>query len=150
MRNAKLERLDFLVGTWDVTLSDAWFLEPAGTQVAGRATVQWLQDAFLVLELAFDGGSGYQVVIGHHDAHDAYVALYHDERGVSRKFDMTFDENMWTLDREDPDFYQRFVSTATPDRIAGRWEASEDEGRTWRKDYDLTFIRVGDRSAGTP
>jgi len=26
-------------------------------------------------------------------------------------------------------------------RIVGRWEASEDEGSTWRKDFDLVFER---------
>jgi hypothetical protein len=27
------------------------------------------------------------------------------------------------------------------DRIDGRWEASEDAGGTWRKDFDLIFER---------
>jgi hypothetical protein len=30
-----------------------------------------------------------------------------------------------------------------PDRIVGRWEASEDAGATWRKDFDLIFERAG-------
>ena len=44
--------------------------------------------------------------------------------------------------REDPDFYQRFVATVDGDRILGHWDASEDQGATWRKDVDLTFERV--------
>ncbi|MEV0560903.1 hypothetical protein [Dactylosporangium sp. NPDC050588] len=39
--------------------------------------------------------------------------------------------------REDPDFHQRFVATVTPDRVAGHWDASDDGGVTWRKDFDL-------------
>jgi hypothetical protein len=33
------------------------------------------------------------------------------------------------------------VGTIEPDRILARTEASDDEGRTWRKDFDLTFER---------
>jgi hypothetical protein len=55
---------------------------------------------------------------------------------------MTFDGSRWILTREDPDMYQRFVADVGPDRIAGRWEASEDQGSTWRKDFDLIFERT--------
>lgn len=46
------------------------------------------------------------------------------------------------LVREDPDFRQRFVADVETDRIGGRWEMSEDQGHTWRKDFDLIFERV--------
>ena len=54
--------------------------------------------------------------------------------------------SFWTsLLREDPDFYQRFTGEFQgDDRIHGAWEASEDEGRTWRKDFDLIFERSRD------
>lgn len=55
---------------------------------------------------------------------------------------MTFAAGAWTLHREDPDFHQRWIATVTPDRIEGRWEASEDAGATWRKDFDLTYVRA--------
>jgi hypothetical protein len=42
----------------------------------------------------------------------------------------------------DPDFHQRFVAAVHPDRIDGRWDASDDGGTTWRKDFDLIFERV--------
>jgi hypothetical protein len=54
---------------------------------------------------------------------------------------MTFGDGQWTLVREDPDLHQRFIATVESDRIAGRWEASEDLGKTWRKDFDLIFER---------
>jgi hypothetical protein len=140
MRNEQLERLDVIVGEWSVTMSDAWFLEPEGAEVRGTATVEWLGDAFLVMRSEFGGTT--ELAIGRSDARDEFKVLYHDDRGVSRLFEMTFDGVHWTLSREDPDFHQRFVSTVAPDRIEGRWEASEDEGRTWRKDFDLTFERT--------
>jgi hypothetical protein len=43
----------------------------------------------------------------------------------------------------DPDFHQRFIATVQRDRNEGRREASEDAGRTWRKDFDLIFERRG-------
>jgi hypothetical protein len=69
--------------------------------------------------------------------------LYHDERGVLRVFEMTFADGEWRLVRTDPDFHQRFIGIVGPDRIDGRWEASEDAGTTWRKDFDLIFERRG-------
>ncbi len=72
-------------------------------------------------------------MIGHSDARKSYVVFYHDERGVSRVFQMTFDGSTWKLWREDPNFYQRFIADIHADEIAGRWEASEDGGKSWRK-----------------
>ena len=147
MRNEAMRRLDVLTGTWRTTLCNAWFLEPAGQEVPGTATAEWLGDAFVVLRWTMDDETGKSasemvLVLGRSDAQDAYTALYHDERGVCRVFAMTFDGTRWTLDREDTDMYQRFVADVGPDRIAGRWEASEDQGATWRKDYDLIFDRA--------
>jgi hypothetical protein len=33
-------------------------------------------------------------------------------------------------------------SPVDPDRIDGRWDASDDGGNSWRKDFDLIFERV--------
>jgi hypothetical protein len=82
------------------------------------------------------------LVIGRSDPNDAYVALYQDDRGVCRQYAMTFDGGHWTMTREDPDLHQRFIADVEKDRILGRWEASEDQGKTWRKDFDLTFEQV--------
>jgi hypothetical protein len=147
MRSAAMERLDVLVGSWRTTMRDAWFLEPAGLEVPGSATVEWLGDAFVVFRwtMADDVGkatSEMVLVLGRSDAQDAYTALYHDERGTCRVYAMTFDGSRWTLNREDPDMFQRFVAAVGPDRIAGRWEASDDQGATWRKDFDLIFDRT--------
>lgn len=145
MRNAELAKLEGLVGDWAVTLSDAWFLEPAGTEVHGRSTIEWLGESLLVMRMELGEGertsqSGF--VIGRSDANDAYVALYQDDRGVCRQFTVTFGNGNWTMVREDPDFHQRFIADVERDRILGRWEASEDQGKTWRKDFDLTFTRA--------
>jgi hypothetical protein len=70
------------------------------------------------------------------------IALYHDPRPTSRVFRTTFADGEWLMLREDPDMHQRFVATVTKDRIDGRWDASEDGGATWRKDFSLIFERT--------
>jgi hypothetical protein len=44
------------------------------------------------------------------------------------------------MTREDPDFHQRFVATVEPDRILGRWDASQDFGKTWMTSNDGTEL----------
>jgi hypothetical protein len=145
VRNTELEKLDGLVGRWATTLSDAWFLEPPGTTVPGMTAIEWLGESFLVIRSEFGGGrhahSEMRLILGRSDPNDRFVALYHDDRGVCRQFAMTFDGGHWTMAREDPDLHQRFIADVDKDRIVGRWEASEDAGKTWRKDFDLTFER---------
>lgn len=148
MRNEALAKLEGLVGEWELTMTDAWFLESREVEVEGRATVRWLDDAFLDMRASLGTDHGtWHWVIGRSDPREQLVLLYHDERGVCRVFDMTFGDGQWTLSREDPDFHQRFIATVEPDRIVGRWEASEeDAGRTWRKDFDLIFERRAGKS----
>ncbi|MFI5613769.1 hypothetical protein [Amycolatopsis sp. NPDC051903] len=145
MRNSELAKLDGLVGEWTTTLSDAWFLEPAGVEVPGSTTVERLGESLLVMRTELHDGAEHSTVtfvIGRSDANDAYVVLYEDQRGVCRTFGMTFDGRRWLMLREDPDFHQRFVADVEADRIRGRWEMSEDQGKSWRKDFDLTFVRA--------
>jgi hypothetical protein len=143
MKSPEMEALDVLVGTWDTTLSDASFdLPPEDTEMT--TTVSWVGEAFVLVRWDSPGG-GNTFCLGRSTANEAYWALYHDDRGVDRLFAMTFGDGGWTMSREDPDFHQRFVATVGLDRIEGRWEASEDAGATWRKDFDITFERVADQ-----
>ena len=142
MKNPALSELDALVGDWTMTMSGAWFLDSMETEVPGSATFEWIGDAFVAMRSELGGDPAWDFVFGHSDANDAYTALYHDERGVSRVFAMTFTATEWTLLREDPDFHQRFVAERQADRIVGRWDASEDQGRTWRKDFDVVLERA--------
>lgn len=145
MRNEAMAKLDVLVGDWKLTMTNAWFLESLDTEVHGSAKFEWLGDAFLVMrsKLGDDPASAWDLAIGRSDANERYKVLYHDERGVCRLFEMIFGDGRWNLVRKDPDFHQRFVATVERDRIMARWDASEDFGQTWRKDFDLIFERQG-------
>lgn len=147
MRNIEMAKLEGLVGEWQTTISDAWFLEPSGTTVPGETSIQWIGESMLLVHTTFGGGghahSELRNVLGRSDANDRFVALYEDDRGVCREFAMTFGDGRWTMSREDPDFHQRFIADVVErDRIFGRWEASDDAGATWRKDFDITYERV--------
>ncbi len=134
-------QLDVLVGDWNLTMTNAWFLDSLDTEVPGRATFEWLGESFVAMHSELGGEPAWELVFGHSDARAAYTALYHDDRGVSRVFAMMFSSTEWTLVREDPDFHQRFVGQRRDGRIVGRWDASEDGGRSWRKDFDVVFER---------
>ena len=142
MRNEALAELDALVGTWTMTMSGAWFLESMDVEVPGSATFEWVGDAFVSMRSELGGDPAWDFVFGRSDANEAFTALYPDERGVSRVFAMTFTPTEWTLLREDPDFHQRFVAERRGgDRIVGRWDASDDQGRTWRTDFDVVMVK---------
>ena len=141
MRNPAVEQFDLLVGQWTLTLTDAWFLESRDVRQRGHATVRWLGEAFVELEAELEGAPVWHFVFGRSDPTGELVALYHDPRPTSRVFRMSFGDGEWRMWREDPDMHQRFIATVTADRIDGRWEASDDAGITWRKDFDLIFER---------
>ncbi|HEX2029228.1 MAG TPA: hypothetical protein VHF25_14635 [Nitriliruptorales bacterium] len=140
-RSEAMDQLSRLVGDWDLTLTNAWFLDSLGVEQHGRATFQWLGDAFVIMDSELDGEPVWDLVFGHNTAYERYEVLYHDSRGVDRHFVMSFTDTEWTMLREDPDFHQRFVARLEDDRILGAWEMSEDRGATWRTDFDLRFER---------
>ena len=141
MRNPALEELDLLVGTWELTLTNAWFLESMEVKQHGRAAARWLGEAFVELTAEMEGEPTWHFVFGRSDVNDRTVALYFDPRPASRVFEVSFDDGAWVLHREDPDMFQRFILRVDGDRIDGRTDASEDRGATWRKDFDLIFTR---------
>jgi hypothetical protein len=142
-RNTELERVaDIFIGDWALTITNQWWLEDPTTVTSGTATGVWLGESFVRLQAELDGKPTWDFVFGRNDARDQFVALYHDERGVLRVFELTLDDDSWTMSRTDPDFHQRLVGRVEGDRIVSRADASEDGGATWRKDFDLVFERA--------
>ena len=72
-----------------------------------------------------------------------YFQLYFDERGVSRKYDVTFADNVLKWQRNGMDFSQRNILTITDDgrTIIGKGELSKDD-LVWEQDLDLTYTRI--------
>lgn len=115
MRNEKLVELDALVGDWDLTLSGAWFLDSPEIEQHGRATFEWLGDAFVAMRSSMEGEPTWDLVFGRSDARERLYALYHDNRGMNRLFDMAFDGRTWTMRGKTPIFTS--ASSPTSSRI---------------------------------
>jgi hypothetical protein len=82
-------------------------------------------------------------VFGSDDAAGTYFMLYFDERGVSRKYDVTMTGSVLTWWRDEPNFSQRATITVDDDgtRMIARGEMARDGG-AWEEDLSLTYVKV--------
>jgi hypothetical protein len=139
-----LRRLEPLVGEW--TFEATW---PDGQPWpgGGRVAFTWhesgshlIQRGTAALPQAPDNIS----VIGCDAANGTYFALYSDERGVCRVYEMSIGDGVWKLWRQGEPFSQRFTATFSADgnTMVGRWEAGDDEGG-FATDFDLVYRRTG-------
>src|SRR5688572_6429965 len=97
MRNPALAEMDVLVGEWNITLTNAWFLESMDVQQHGHASIRWLGEAFIEMVAEMNGEPTWHFVFGRSDANERLVALYHDPRPTSRVFEMTFGGGNWSM-----------------------------------------------------
>ena len=141
--NPALGRLSVLVGTWSTIGTHP--LVP-GTTFHGRTSFGWIEGgAFLIMRSQIDEPeipSGI-AVYGSDDATGECSMLYFDERGVSRRYEVSLQDNVWKWWRNAPEFSQRFTATIAADgrTIASHGEYSRDGGR-WEPDLELMYTRV--------
>ena len=141
--NPALESLGILVGTWDTVGTHP--LVP-GTTYHGRTTFEWMEGgAFLIMHSRIDepGIPSAIAVFGSDDATGECSMLYFDERGVSRRYEVSLRDNALKWWRDDPGFSQRFTGAITADgrTIVGRGELSRDDA-SWEPDLQLTYTRA--------
>lgn len=141
--NPVLKPLSVLIGEWDTV--GAHPLIP-DTTLHGRTSFEWLEGgAFLIMHSEIDepGIPTGIAIFGSDDASEAYFMLYFDERGVSRKYSATLDNNVFKWWRDAPGFSQRFTGTIVDggNTMIGKGELSKD-GSSWEKDLELTYTRV--------
>jgi hypothetical protein len=148
-RHAALERLDALVGQWEIT-------NEVDGEVMGtaRSTFEWTEGGRFLRQHT-EGepppDSPWKehwplpatILIGLDDTSGRFTGLYADGRGVFRNYQMTLEDGVWRQWREAPGFHQRFEGTFSADgaTITAHWDMSED-GSAWRKDFDLTYRKV--------
>lgn len=145
-RQQALERLEILVGAWEV---EAEF--PGQTVPAGRSVFEWALDgSFLIQrnEVPVPEAPDSMAIIAVDPETGAYTQHYFDSRGVVRVYAMTFADGVWELLREEADFSplsfrQRFTGRvgADGDTIRGGWELAKDGAAAWEKDFELTYRR---------
>jgi hypothetical protein len=67
--------------------------------------------------------------------------LHFDERGTSRKYDVSIMENQLKWWRDDAEFSQRFTMDITKDKLVTTGEMSRNGGE-WEQDLSLTYTRA--------
>jgi hypothetical protein len=141
--NPALQALGFLIGTWR---TEGTHPDVPDTTFHGRASFQWVQGgAFLIMHSEIDEAeipSGV-AMFGSDDGAERIYMLYFDERGVSRKFDVTVGVTEVTCRRDHPKFSQimRLRVDGGRDLLFGSGRRSED-GAAWQDDLSLTYTRV--------
>jgi hypothetical protein len=78
VRNPAVDALDVLVGDWELTLTDAWFLDSRDVRQNGHATARWLGEAFVELDAELEGEPTWHFVFGRSDPDNQLIGLYHD------------------------------------------------------------------------
>jgi hypothetical protein len=136
---AALADHNYMVATYD----NYWAQEQRAVL---HAQFEWLEGgAFMLMRTEIDEPdvpSGI-AVFGSDDETGEFFMVYFDERGVSRKYEMSFQDNVWRWWRTAPEMSQRYEGTIADDgnTIIGKGEMSKD-GETWQKDLDLTYKRM--------
>ncbi len=141
-----LATLQFLIGAWDMELSEASFLPDLDATVHGSVTFEWIeQGAALVMRMGDAATPRATWIIGRDDSEADYQVLYADDRGVSRVYQMSFSDGTWRMWRDTPEFSQRFDAEVSAGRaeISGSWQKSGDGGATWEHDFKVRYSRPG-------
>ena len=141
--NPALERFSILIGNWKTVGTHPGI---PNTTLHGHTSFAWHEGgAFIIIHSEIDepGVPSGVAIIGSDDTTGEYSMLYFDERGVSRKCEVSFVDNIWKWWRNAPGFSQRYTHTIVDDgrTIIGKGELSKD-GKTWEKDLDLTYTRI--------
>jgi len=141
--NPALEPFRVLIGNWNTTGSHG--LVPDSI-LHGHTSFEWLEGgAFLMIRSEINDSRFPQgiAIIGSDDTQEEYYMLTFDERGVSRKHEVTLHDNIWKWWRNAPGFFQRYEGTIVDggNTIIGKGELSKD-GVSWEKDLDLTYTRA--------
>jgi hypothetical protein len=145
---AAMERLGPFVGEWSM---DAAFPGAPPTGRMGRTVFEWILDGQFLLQRSEiphpDAPEGF-CVVGLDLEADKYRQHYFDSRGVVRIYAMTFDDGVWELVRDAPDFspldfFQRYIGRLSTDgqTIEGEWQTAPD-GSAWERDFGLTYRRT--------
>jgi hypothetical protein len=142
--NPALKPFEAIVGDWRTTGTHP---HVPGMIFHGRTSFSWHEGgAFVIMRSEIDEPqipSGV-AIFGSDDVAKRYFMLYFDERGISRKFDVTATNNLITWRRDEPSFSQRSTLAIEEggNRITGKGEMSRDGG-AWEDDLSLTYVRLG-------
>ncbi|MFS2185598.1 DUF1579 family protein [Mucilaginibacter sp. Mucisp84] len=144
--NPALHALKQLTGTWEMEISNASFLPDKNAIIKASASFEWFEDGeFLIFRQGGKNqGTPWAIwLIGHDRDAQHYTVLYMDDQQSSRVYEMSFENSLWKLWRNGPQFMQRFTGELNQDHtiISGCWEKSVD-GQNWEHDFQLTYKKA--------
>lgn len=131
-----------LVGEWRTTGTHPMV---PGTQFHGRVSFGWHEGgAFLIMRSEIDEPeipSGV-AIFASDDAAGTFFQSYFDERGISRRYEVTVDGTTVTWHRDEAGFAQRWVLEPAADggTMTGTGQMARDGG-PWEPDLSLTYVR---------
>jgi len=142
--NPALQALAYLIGSWR---TEGTHPDVPGRVFHGRASFQWVEGgAFLIMHSEIDEAeipSGV-AIFGSDDGAERIYMLYFDERGVSRKFDVTVGAKEITCRRDHPKFSQIMRLRADRWRPLSRQRAAIGEWRSVaRRSVAHLYTRAG-------
>lgn len=141
--NPALAQLEPLVGRWQTVGTHPMV---PGKTFHGQTSFRWIEGgAFLIMQSQVDEPEipSAIAIFGSDGDQETLFMLYFDERGVSRKIDVTLRDNTWKWWRDAPGFSQRFTARIIDDgrTIVSAGELCRD-GHTWEGDLQLTYTRA--------
>jgi hypothetical protein len=142
--NPALSLLDAAVGRWTVTGSHPYL---PGLALSGCVSFERIEGgAFLRMHSRMDQTEIPEgvAIFGTDSDEETCTMLYFDERGVGRRYDVTFHEDGFSWTRDAKAFAQRFRITIAKDGRAMRGEGMmKKEGSEWESDLQLSYARAG-------
>lgn len=145
-RKKMMNQLNFFIGTWAIEVIHPHL---QSTPIVGEARFEWLDDSYVIQRTQIEKPEFPNSIIIYHwdETTQRYVQHYFDSRGVTRLYEMSFDNGVWKLWRTEPDFspldfFQRFSGEVdkTGNVIESSWEHSAD-GVHWEHDFKLVYRR---------
>lgn len=146
--NPSLKPLEVLSGRWDMEIRwspEAHKLVGGPATVRGATRFEWIEDGHFLVhhQGGADGAPDSRWLMGRDETSGEYSVLYADARGVSRVYQMSFENRVWRLWRNAAGFNQRFEGRLSLDGriIEAHWEKSADS-KAWEHDFDLKYVKA--------
>jgi hypothetical protein len=128
-----------LIGTWTTEATHPQF----DGIVRGTTTFEWLDGGHFIIERSHNDHELFPdaiSVIGPPEAGDGLVMEYFDSRGVRRTYEVSLENGVLRIWRDDPDFAQRFEATLRRDWFEGQWLLARSQG-DWQDDLKVSYRR---------
>jgi len=137
-RDPALDRLDALVGVWDV---EATHPKLEGV-IRGTSTVEWLPGRLFLVDRSEMAAGAFPTSIsniGGGSTPGTWPMHYFDSRGVMRVYEVTADGGAIRISRHVPDFPQRLTLTSEDGGRTVVVQGEVNEGGRWVP--DARFVR---------